>query len=176
MIPFGSEIFSALSSKLTGEKWYGFEGVTTGALTDFFSTLMTAVDQIGKSLEASKSGSTAQIQKQVLAWENIAENVAKIFGVPASNVMNLIKGMYTNITKTAVGKYYGEYLGMLATVPIEGNKGQYYDLLYEAQENNPEAFWQIYNSLVELDAMASEKKSTAENINAALKQRAKKKK
>ena len=176
MIPFGSEIFSALSSKLTGEKWYGFEGVTTGALTDFFSTLMTAVDQIGKSLEASKSGSTAQIQKQVLAWENIAENVAKIFGVPASNVMNLIKGMYTNITKTAVGKYYGEYLGMLATVPIEGNKGQYYDLLYEAQENNPEAFWQIYNSLVELDAMASEKKTTAENINAALKQRAKKKK
>ena len=175
MVPFGSEIFSMISSKLTGEKWYGFEGVTTGALTDFFSTIMTAADQIGKSLEAAKGSNTAAIQKQVLAWEDIAENTAKVFGVPAENVMNLIKAVYGSITKTACGKYYGEYLSMLATTPIENNKGKYYDLLYNAEKSgNMDQFWEIYNSMVALDAMASEKKSTVENIDAALKQREKK--
>ena len=175
MVPFGSEVFSMISSKLTGEKWYGFEGVTTGALTDFFSTLMSAFTQIGKSLDAAQSGQTAAIQKQVLAWEDIAENTAKVFGVPAENVMNLIKAVYGSITKTACGKYYGEYLSMLATTPIENNKGKYYDLLYNAEKSgNMDQFWEIYNSLVALDAMASEKKSTVENIDAALKQREKK--
>ena len=174
-VPFGSEIFSMISSKLTGDKWYGFEGVTTGALTDFFSTIMSAYDQIGKSLEASKGSDTAAIQKQVLAWEDIAENTAKVFGIPAENVMNLIKGVYGSITKTACGKYYGEYLSMLATTPIENNKGKYYDLLYNAEKSgNMDQFWEIYNSMVALDAMASEKKSTVENIDAALKQREKK--
>lgn len=175
MVPFGSEVFSMLSSRLTGDKWYGFEGVTTGALTDAISALGTAIDQIGKSLEASKGSDTAAIQKQVLAWEDIAEDVAKTFGIPAENVMNLIKGVYGSITKTACGKYYGEYLSMLATTPIENNKGKYYDLLYNAEKSgNMEQFWEIYNSMVALDAMASEKKSTVENIDAALKQREKK--
>ena len=174
MIPFGSDVFSAISSAWTGDKWYGFEGVTPSALTDFVSAIGSAIDLAGKSYDAAKSGDFAEIQQQSLKWEKAAETGAKFFGVPAENVMNLIKAIYGNITKTACGKYYGEYLAMLATTPIEGNKGQYYDLLYKAQQENPEAFWEIYNSLIEIDAMASEKKSTVENIDAALKQRAKK--
>lgn len=177
MIPFGSDVFSAISSAWTGDKWYGFEGVTPSALTDFVSAIGSAIDLAGKSYDAAKSGDFAEIQQQSLKWEKAAETGAKFFGVPAENVMNLIKAVYGNITKTACGKYYGEYLSMLATTPIENNKGKYYDLLYNAEKSgHMDQFWEIYNSLVALDAMASEKKSTVENIDAALKQREKKNK
>ena len=175
MIPFGSDVFSAISSKWTGDKWYGFEGVTPSALTDFVSAIGSAIDLAGTTYDAAKSGDFADIQKQALQWEKAAETGAKFFGVPAENVMNLIKAVYSNITKTTCGKYYGEYLSMLATTPIENNKGKYYDLLYAAEKNGKmDQFWAIYNSLVQLDAMASEKKSTVENIDNALKQREKK--
>lgn len=175
MIPFGSDVFSAISSAWTGDKWYGFEGVTPSALTDFVSAIGSAIDLAGKSYDAAKSGDFAEIQQQALKWEKAAETGAKFFGVPAENVMNLIKAVYSNITKTACGKYYGEYLAMLATTPVQNHKGEYYDLLYEAEKNGKmDQFWAIYNSLVALDAMASEKKSTVENIDAALKQREKK--
>ena len=175
MIPFASDVFSAISSKWTGDKWYGFEGVTPSALTDFVSAIGSAFELAGKTYDAAKSGDFADIQKQAIKWEKAAETGAKFFGVPAENVMKLIKGLYGNIAKTACGKYYGEYLAMLATTPVENNKGEYYDLLYAAEKNGKmDQFWAIYNSLVQLDAMASEKKSTVENIDNALKQREKK--
>ena len=82
----GKEIF--------GQNWYGIEAATVGAVNDAAQSAYNAMSAIAKAANGKdKDASLRAVKKSVEA----AEDIAVLFGIPASNVHQLVLSIARNL-------------------------------------------------------------------------------
>ena len=91
MVPFGSDAWSFLSSKLSGDKYYGFESVNDSVIGDLLDSVGTAWDTISKLIE---KGDPFDISTYKAKIKSVGTAVAKMLGIPAENIFNIGTALY----------------------------------------------------------------------------------
>lgn len=153
IVPFGSDIYDYISSKVFDEKYYGFESVTDSVIKDVVSGFDNAYTELTEMLEDVKKGDF-DFDKHRFALDKIASPMSKAFGIPYDNVKNLINALFLNTVKVGakaggIDKYEGQLAYLYFTQNPSKKPGEFYDLLKEAYDDNPEAYKKVYDSLIE---------------------------
>lgn len=135
MVPFGSNVYDQLKSMFTDAKNYGFSSVTITALNDAMTSISDMTHDIQDAIETARKGDKYDWRKFTVKNEDRLENIAKLFGVPLENVVNLFRAGYNWASVIEYGEYYGEYKSLMVTyLPTSSNaKSKYYNLLYKAK-------------------------------------------
>lgn len=149
MVPFGSDVYELAASLAFKDKYYGMDAVTPSAITDFFKSINTAGTTISKMIETVRDpDKSVDWNEMRLKMDGVIKNAAKVAGIPVENVENLFNAAYRQVARRATGFYEGEYAYLRLTTSPESNSTAYYDNLYRAYNDNPEAFMQIKNDMV----------------------------
>lgn len=135
MAPFGSNAYDELKSMFTDAKNYGFSSVTITAMNDALVAISDITHDISDAIDAKRNNKEYDWIKFMFKTEDRLENIAKLFGVPLENVVNLFRAGYNWASVIEYGEYYGEYKSMMVTyLPTSSNaKSKYYNLLYKAK-------------------------------------------
>ena len=81
MIPFGSDVWEALSSVIFNDRYYGYSSAAESAINDILSSISSSASAIlnGKMTPAK--------------WKKLAKDAAQTLGIPAKNIANLINAI-----------------------------------------------------------------------------------
>lgn len=159
-IPFGSDVWELVSSKVFGDKYYGMDVVTVSAITDTIQSLSNLAEMVRRICENAVSGEGINWNKERLNLDGYLDDLSKAAGIPYENVVNFAKMIFRNVAIAGSGKYKGEYAYLKLTTDPEKYSGDYYDLLYKAMKRSETDYKDIYNDM--LDFGFDEKKiSTA---------------
>lgn len=148
MVPFGTEVYEFGSSKLFGERYYGMEPVTIEAIGNAVTALSKLGDTIWSAAKSVLKGEDLDWKGMLYQLDDSADDISKVAGVPYENVTNLFNGVARWALIGAKGKYLGEYVALHLTVDGEKNSKPYMDLLYEAMENDREAYDTMWSQMV----------------------------
>lgn len=148
MVPFGTEVYEFGSSKLFGERYYGMEPVTIEAIGNAVTSLSKLGDTIWGTAQSVLKGEDVDWKGMRYQLDDSADDISKVAGVPYENVMNLFNAVARWALIGAKGKYLGEYAALQMTVNSEKNSKPYMDLLYEAMENDREAYDAMWSQMV----------------------------
>ena len=90
-IPFASDaasIAEAIAGIYTDGKftYYGIEAATPAMISDMVSGIGNFLHQLNRAVEGN-----AKTEKVISATENAASEIAKVFGIPVGNVINMMK-------------------------------------------------------------------------------------
>lgn len=174
VVPFGSDVWELLSSKFFDDAYYGMDAVTVTALTDATSSFSGVADMLTDTVTALANGEAVDWNETRLKADRYFDDISKTLGIPYENVMNLFNAVFLKGARAVQGEYLGTYTAMKLTTSPGTYSGDYYDLLYKAYVNDPEAYETIYADMVEWDQFATSSKTTEEAIASALENRMKK--
>ena len=164
-IPFGADAWEYISSKLFGDKYYGFDIATASSIEDLlnaFTKAGTAATEVfGALTDKDTKLSDIDWNDQRLNMTSVVYAVGKIAGIPAENVGKLFDAIYRNGAHLAVGKYRGEYAYLRLTTSEKKYASDYYNLLWKAYKNDPEAYRSLYDKMVNLDGLNADKIKSA---------------
>lgn len=164
-IPFGSDAWEFISSQIFGDKYYGFDVAVASSIEDMFNSFTKAFSAIGEvfSTITDKDKSLADINwnDQRMNLKSVVYAVAKIAGVPVENVEKFVGATFRHVAKAAAGTYEGEYAYLRLTTSENKYASDYYDLLWRAYKNDPEAYKKLYDQMVNLDGLNADKIKTA---------------
>ena len=147
-VPLGSEAWELASSKLFGDKYYGLDAVTITAISDTVTSLVGLSDLIGKVATSVAAGEDVNMNSVRIKADGYFDDISKVLGVPYENVANLFNAVARRVCIKANGKYVGTYQALKMTTDPDSKKAQYYDNLYKAYVNDPEAFSEIYADMI----------------------------
>ena len=173
MIPFGSDVWELLSSKLFGDTYYGMDAVTVQALTDAVSSLSGLTDLLTNTVNRIAKDVAVDWNETRLKFDNYFDDISKALGIPYENVNNLFNAFYLQSAKAVQGENLGTYAAMKLTTSPSTYSADYYDLLYKAYTTDREAYETIYADMIEWDCFATENRTTAEAIASAMENRMK---
>ena len=156
-VPFGSDAWELLSSKLFGDKYYGMDAVTITAISDTISSLSGASELIGETVQSMADGEEINWNQVRLKMDNYADDISKALGVPYENIANLINATYRQVCIRANGEYVGEYQALKLTTDPEKYSGDYYDILFKALQNDRAAYEAIYEDMIGSGDFTTEK-------------------
>ena len=149
VVPFGSDVWELLSSKLFGDSYYGMDAVTVQALTDAVTSVSGLTDLLTDTVKSMATGGEIDWKDAAYKTDNYIDDISKALGVPYENVVNLFNAIFLQSAKAVKGKYLGTYAAMkLTTNPTTYSK-DYYDLLYKAYCNDKAAYNELYADMVE---------------------------
>ena len=162
MIPFGSDVWEFVSSKLFDETYYGMDAVTVTALVDSVTAFGGMSDLLFNTAKTMMDNEEVDWSEVALKADNYFDDIGKAMGIPYESVVNLFNAMYLQGAKAVSGKYVGEYLSMKLTTSTERYASDYYKHLYKAYKNDRAAYNAIYKDMLRSGF-------TREKIDAALK-------
>lgn len=150
-IPFGSDAWELLSSKLFGDAYYGMDAVTVQALSDTIQSLDGMGKLIESTIRAASAGEKIDWRSAGIKLDGYIDDISKAAGVPYENVANLVYAIQRQVAVQTLGEIQGEYAAMKWTVDPEKKSGEYYDLLYKALERGDlDSYFTIREELPEL--------------------------
>lgn len=108
------------------------------------------------------------------AMANLFAEVARMLGVPVANLKREVKS-FAMLAAIESDNYVMQYRMEKASLAMNysGNKSVYLDILFNAYQNDKEAYEIIYADLLKEDKLKTESKSTAEVISDAMEDRMK---
>lgn len=148
-VPFGSDAWELVSSRLFGDQYYGMDAVTVTAISDTIGSLNGMGELIGSTLKSVAEGEDINWNSARIKLDGYMDDISKAAGVPYENVVNLFNAGYRHACIAALGKYQGEYAALKLTADPEKKSGSYYDLLYKAMEQAPEQYDAIYRDMAD---------------------------
>ncbi|MCQ2439777.1 MAG: hypothetical protein MJ074_08450 [Oscillospiraceae bacterium] len=178
MLPFGGEALEAgelltdnILKKLDADpifgsnSYYGEIGISAiDSINDASGDIMSLVESVAEVSKTLADGGTVD-------WENVcrslyrsAEGIAQFAGIPAANVRKDLEAIAVNVFEPVFGDLAGYYALRVSTDPSK--KSAYYDYLYSIRNDT-----KTYNKVKD---MMLEEGYTQKNIDAAMKNRAKK--
>lgn len=164
-IPFGADAWEYISSKIFGDKYYGFDIATASSIDDLLNAFTKAGDAVkeifGAMTSDDKKLSDVDWNEQRLNMTNVLYAVGKIAGVPAENVGKLFEAIFRNSAHLVAGKYDGEYAYLRLTESETKHKADYMNLLWKAYKNDPEAYKRLYEKMINLDGLNEAKIKSA---------------
>jgi len=150
-IPFGSDAWELLSSKMFGDSYYGMDAVTVQALSDTIQSLGGMEELIEGTVRAASAGNKIDWRSSGIKLDGYIDDISKAAGVPYENVINLFQAVYRQVAVKTLGELQGEYAAMKLTVDPKKKSGDYYDLLYKALESGDlDSYFAIREDLPEL--------------------------
>lgn len=168
-VPFGSDVWELVSSKLFDETYYGMDAVTVQALTDAvksISGLTELFSGVAKSLAKSEK---VDWREAALAADNYFDDFSKALGIPYENVVNTFNAAYLNGAKWMKGKYLGTYAAMQLNTGYKSGTGDYYDLLWKALKAGDMDAYQTISE--DLQKNIEQYEMTGESITSAMRSR-----
>ena len=148
-IPFGSDAWELVSSKLFGDKYYGLDAVTVTAIQDTLEAMNSLTDQLGRIGKAALTGGEINWNSERLKLDTELDSFSKAVGVPYENVLNLGKVVVRQTVVRALGQNVGEYAYLKLTTDPEKYPSDYYDVLYKAMGDNQEDYEKIYQDMLD---------------------------
>ena len=148
-IPFGSDAWELVSSKLFGDKYYGLDAVTVTAIQDTLEAMSSLTDQLGRIGKAALNGGEINWNSERLKLDTELDSFSKAVGVPYENVLNLGKVVVRRTVVRALGQNVGEYAYLKLTTDPEKYPSDYYDVLYKAMDDNQEDYEKIYQDMLD---------------------------
>lgn len=148
-VPFGSDAWELLCSKVFNDKYYGVDAVTVTAITDTLQALSDLSEQIGRIVKNAASGVETNWNSERLKLDRELDSISKAVGVPYENVANLFNMAFQRTAVAANGKYLGGYSYLKLTTDPEKYPSDYYDILYKAMQNSREEYETIYSDMVQ---------------------------
>lgn len=130
-VPFGSDIWELVNSKLFDETYYGMDAVTVQALTDAVKSISGLTELFSGTAKSLATGEAVDWNETRLAADNYFDDFSKALGIPYENVANAFNAAYLNGAKWMKGRYLGTYAAMQLTTGYESGTGDYYDLLWK---------------------------------------------
>lgn len=130
-VPFGSDIWELVSSKLFDETYYGMDTVTVQALVDAATSISGLTDLFSGMAKSLVKGEPVDWNETRLAADNYFDDFSKALGIPYENVVNAFNAAYLNGAKWMKGKYLGTYAALQLTTGYDSGTGEYYDLLWK---------------------------------------------
>lgn len=158
-IPFGTDAWELISSKIFGDKYYGMDAVTVTAISDTLKALSSLSEQTVRIAENVASGKDTNWNAERLKFDAAFDDISKAMGIPYENVINLFKATYLHSTKATQGEYLGTYAYLKLTTDPEKYPGDYYDNLYKAFTNNKADYQTLYAEMIQ-DGFTPEKIKT----------------
>lgn len=148
-IPFGSDAWELLSSKLFRDSYYGMDAVTVQALSDTIQSLDGMEKLIEDTIRSASAGDKIDWRSAGIKLDGYIDDISK--AVPYENVANLVYAIQRQVAVQSLGELQGEYAAMKVTVDPEKKSGEYYDLLYKALEQGDlDSYFTIREELPEL--------------------------
>lgn len=172
-VPFGSDAWELLSSKVFGDTYYGMDAVTVTAISDTIQALGDLSEQMGRIVKNAASGKETNWNSERLKLDRELDSISKAAGVPYENVVNLFKIAFLHTAVASQGEYLGGYAYLKLTTDPEKYASDYYDLLFRSMQNSKEDYETIYADMVKQGYFASENRTTEEAIAGAMEQRMK---
>lgn len=160
-VPFGSDAWELLSSKLFGDQYYGMDAVTITALADTVNSLNGMGELLNDILGRVSRGEDVDWNTARIKMDGYLDDISKVAGVPYENVANLFNASYRHICIAALGKYQGEYAALKLTADPEKKASTYYDLLYQAMVSSQSEYQAIYQDMVESGSFEADKIKSA---------------
>lgn len=160
-VPFGSDAWEAISSKMFGDAYYGMDVTTVSAITDTIQSIDGLTDLVGDIFRSATSGGEINWNSARLKLDGYLDDISKAAGVPYENVVNLFNASYRQACIAAMGKYRGEYAALKMTSDPEKHSADYYNLLYKALQGDRAAYEVIYEDMVSSGAFTEEKVKNA---------------
>lgn len=160
-VPFGSDAWELLSSKLFGDQYYGMDAVTITALADTVNSLNGMGGLLNDILGRVSRGEDVDWNTARIKMDGYLDDISKVAGVPYENVANLFNASYRHICIATLGKYQGEYAALKLTADPEKKASTYYDLLYQAMVSNRSEYQAIYQDMVESGSFEADKIKSA---------------
>lgn len=156
-VPFGSDAWEALSSKMFGDAYYGMDVTTVSAITDTIQSFDGLTDLVGSIFQSVTSGQEVNWNSARLKLDGYLDDISKAAGVPYENVANLFNAAYRQACIAAMGEYRGKYAALKLTTDPEKYRADYYDLLYKALQGDRAAYEAIYEDMVSSGTFEAEK-------------------
>lgn len=150
-IPFGSDAWEFIESRITGGTYYGFNDVTSSAIDDLMGAMSSAEKALEDLIKAAVSGEEISWTDQRLKWDSILKATSKIAGIPFENVENIANAVIYQTTRWFSGEFVGGYQMLRFTTSPNTSAGRtkYFDNLYRAYRNDPKAFKELYGMMIE---------------------------
>ena len=150
-IPFGSDAWEFIESRLTGGTYYGFNDVTSSAIDDLMGAMSSAEKALEDLIKATVSGEEISWTDQRLKWDSILKATSKIVGIPFENVENIANALIYQTTRWFSGEFVGGYqmLRFTTSPNTSAGRAKYFDNLYRAYRNDPKAFKELYGMMIE---------------------------
>lgn len=154
-VPLGADIYSMASSVFTGDTYYGFTSVTDSAITDVMDSFKNGAVAVGDWIEYGRSDNpekkpSSDMYKET---ENVISSASRAMGIPASNLRNLVNGIYGWVAVSADGEYIGTYEAQKMTFAKEKEMKQN---LFRAYQNDKAAYEELRKMMIE-DGFEEEK-------------------
>lgn len=149
MVPFGSDVWEFLSSKLFGETYYGMDAVTVQAIGDAATSFGKLIDLVADTAKTLAQGEKLDWNDARLKADSYIDDMSKLLGIPYENVNNLFNALFLQSAKAIRGKYLGEYASLKWTASRTGDSGKYYDLLYKAYLDDNAAYEEMYADMID---------------------------
>ncbi len=122
-VPFGSDAWELVSSRLFGDQYYGMDAVTVTAISDTIGSLNGMGELIGSTLKSVSAGEDVNWDSARIKLDGYMDDISKAAGVPYENVVNLFNAGYRHacIAALFMRKRAGEIPG-----PVLIRSGWYY--------------------------------------------------
>ncbi len=130
-IPFGSDAWEVLSSRVFGDTYYGMEAVTVSALKDTIEAFNGLADLMEESVRTIAAGESVDWNAARLELDGCLDKASKAVGVPYENVANLFSASCRQVCIAALGKYQGEYAVLKLTADPKSETGKYCAILWD---------------------------------------------
>ena len=160
-VPFWSDTWEYLSSKMFGDTYYGMDVTTVSAIIDTIQSLDGLTDLVGGIFQSATSGQEVNWNSVRLKLDGYLDDLSKAAGVPYENVANLFNAAYRQACIATMGKFMGEYAALKMTTDPEKYRADYYDLLYKALQGDRKAYEAIYGDMVGTGTFEEEKVRSA---------------
>lgn len=160
-VPFGSDAWEALSSKMFGDTYYGMDVSTVATITDTIQSIDGLTDLVGSIFKSATSGEDINWNSARLKLGGYLDDISKAVGVPYENIANLVIAACRQASIAAMGEYRGEYAVLRLTTDPEKRSGDYYDVLYRALQGDRAAYEAIYEDMVGSGTFSEEKVQSA---------------
>ena len=161
MVPFGTEVYDVIASKVFGDKYYGMDAVTPSAISDVATKLLQASKTLDGAFEGIANGEPVDWNEMRLKLEPVIDSVSKLYGIPEENVKNLFNMVYRQTATRSAGEYAGEYAYLRLTASPSSKSGEYYDNLYKAYQNSPDEYREILQDMIGSGDFAEDKIKSA---------------
>lgn len=144
----GSEVFSAIDSKVNGTYYRGFSSVTDSAINDVINSMRDFIDLAGDAFEHFTKGEEAETTTKDLLkqMKKVGSEMGRFTGIPTGNIMNLINATYNWVAISANGKYVGTYEAQKMALE---KQSEMMDNLFQAYRHDKGAYEQIRKMMIE---------------------------
>lgn len=142
---FGSDVYNAVMAVFGNKDWYDIENPSVTLIND----MVTAAKSFWTAVEAVKDGE-ADAKKLWLKFNDLAVAVSKFAGVPLENMEKMAGGVGQFISRLIYGPLLGEYyyLAVSSDTSVSYVKGELYDLLFRAKNQDQKAYREMYEDMV----------------------------